>query len=255
LRTVAGAAALAVALALAGYGAFAAAEAPANQLWGATVVSGTPGQRRIALTFDDGPNPPYTNQLLDLLRREHVRATFFVVGEAVARQPALARRIVAEGHEIGNHSWDHAHLIALSPDAIRAELVRTAGAIERATGTRPALMRPPFGQRDYAVIGEARALGYAVVMWSEPLAEDWTQPGARVIAQRVLESARDGDIIVLHDGDRGRACAPGSGQRCDRSQDVAAAATVIDGLRARGFRFVSVSDIAGLTHNGGRPAR
>jgi peptidoglycan/xylan/chitin deacetylase (PgdA/CDA1 family) len=213
------------------------------------LVSGTAGEHRVALTFDDGPNPPYTERVLDVLRREHAHATFFVVGEAVQRHPATARRIVAEGNEIGNHSWDHAHLIALDSAGIRAQLQRTGDAIFAATGRRASLMRPPFGQRDFDVLHQAHALGYRVVMWSVPLADDWEQPGADAIAQRVLSRVRDGDIIVLHDGNRGAPCTAQRPERCDRSQDVVATATIVEGLRARGLALVTVDQ---LMRNGAR---
>jgi peptidoglycan/xylan/chitin deacetylase (PgdA/CDA1 family) len=223
------------------------AEDPGNQWWGQTVVAGPADEREVALTFDDGPNPPYTDRILDVLREEHVRATFFVVGRAVAADPATARRIVREGHAIGNHTWDHPHMLVLSRPAMRAELRRTDDAIFKAAGVHTRLMRPPFGARDFAVIDEAKAEGYQVVMWSVPLPKDWELPGDATIAARVVDNVRDGSIIVLHDGNRGLSCGPRPPAQppsvCDRGQDVAATRRIVDTLRARGFRFVTIPEL------------
>ena len=230
-------------LALASYFGYEAVEAPANQLFGRTVVNGPDDRREVALTFDDGPNPPYTGRILDVLRAEKVRATFFVVGRAVAADPATVRRIVREGHAIGNHTWDHRHLPVEMPATMRSELSRTDAAIFAATGLHTRLLRPPFGARDFAVLAEARQLGYTVVMWSVPLADDWEQPGSATIAKRVLDNVGDGSIIVLHDGNEGIVCrnAPRlPASLCDRSQDVAATQLIVERLRARGFRFVTI---------------
>ena len=162
---------------------------PSSQLFGKTIVSGPKNQRVIALTYDDGPNPPYTDELLSVLRDEHVHATFFVVGRAVAAYPEVVRREVADGNAIGNHTWSHGHLLLYGSDSLRRTLERTDRAIYAATGVHTRLMRPPFGARDWLVLGEVRKLGYTPVMWSVPLANDWEYPPARVIASRVLRYA------------------------------------------------------------------
>jgi peptidoglycan/xylan/chitin deacetylase (PgdA/CDA1 family) len=255
--------AAALALALAGYGVYELLEAPPNQVWGRTVTAGRSGVRDVALTFDDGPNPPYTGEILDVLRREHVHGTFFVVGRAVAANPAIVRRIVREGNAIGNHSWDHAHLVIETPAQIRADLARADAAVYAAAHVHTHLMRPPYGQRDFAVIGEARRAGYTVVMWSDPLPGDWDRPGVDAIVSRVVGHVKDGSIVVLHDGNRGLTCARADVAACDRSQEVAATGRIIDAVRARGFQFVTVPELiaargatrAGLPHSGDRPVR
>ncbi len=232
-----------ITLGVLGYFSYEAIEAPENQLFGKTVASGSPTVREVALTYDDGPNPPYTDRILDVLKAEHVKATFFVVGRAVAAYPATLRRIANEGHAIGNHTWDHPHLIMDSRTAIRAELTRTQNAIVRITGRPTHLMRPPFGIRDFRVIAEAHALGYDVVMWDVPLPNDWEQPGDATIAKRVVSRVHDGSIIVLHDGDRGRLCGrnrPFPPHDCDRSQEIAATREIVETLRAQGYRFVTI---------------
>jgi len=230
-------------VALVAYFGYEAVEAPGNQLFGKTIVQGAPSEREVALTFDDGPNPPYTDRILDVLRDERVSATFFVVGRAAAAYPATLRRIVREGHAVGNHTWDHPHLIVESPAAVRSQLLRTDAVIAKITGVHTHLMRPPFGARDFAVIGEAHKLGYRVVMWSVPLPKDWEQPGDATIARRVIDNVAEGSIIVLHDGNRGLLCTRDrrlTAHDCDRGQEVAATREIVRALRARGYRFVTI---------------
>jgi peptidoglycan/xylan/chitin deacetylase (PgdA/CDA1 family) len=231
-------------VAIASYLGYTIVEAPGNQLFGKTVVNGRSDAREVALTFDDGPNPPYTDAILDVLRAERVHATFFVVGRAAAAYPATVRRIVLEGHAIGNHTWDHAHLVVQTPEAVGSELRRTDDEIYRITGIHSRLMRPPFGSRDFAVIDEAKSLGYTVVMWSVPLPNDWEQPGDATIAQRVLDNVRDGGIIVLHDGNRGIVCdGRPRANVCDREQDVAATREIVERLKAENYRFVTIPQL------------
>ncbi len=238
-------AAVALALGVGGYAAYETLEAPANQIFGKTIVRGAPSARDVALTFDDGPNPPYTDRILDVLHEERVRATFFVVGRAAVAYPQTLRRIAREGHALGNHTWDHAHLNVESRPAVRAELERTDAAITRITGRHTNLMRPPFGARDFAVIAEAHRLGYRVVMWSVPLPRDWEQPGDATIARRVIDAVTGGGIIVLHDGNRGRLCARERQptRACDRAQDISATRMIVRTLRARGYRFVTIPQL------------
>jgi peptidoglycan/xylan/chitin deacetylase (PgdA/CDA1 family) len=236
----------ALALVLAGYFSYETVEAPENQLFGKTLYAGAPSQREVALTFDDGPNPPYTDRILDVLRQEHVHATFFVVGRAAVAYPNTLRRIAREGHAIGNHSWDHEHMIVDTAAGIRSELTRTQNAIEKITGRKTNLMRPPFGARDFAVIDQAHKLGYHVVMWSVPLPRDWEQPGDATIAKRVTENVKGGSIIVLHDGNRGLLCGKDRGTTaadCDRAQEIGATREIIDAVRAKGFRFVTIPEL------------
>jgi len=232
-------------VAFGGYNAYEILEAPGNQIFGKTIVSGAPTEREVALTFDDGPNPPYTDRILDVLREERVQATFFVVGRAAVAYPGTLRRIAREGHAIGNHTWDHAHLIVESRRTMRAELTRTDAAIAKITGSHTNLMRPPFGARDFAVVAEAHRLGYRVVMWSVPLPRDWEQPGDATIARRVVDNVAGGSIIVLHDGNRGWLCAREHRPKrdCDRGQEVAATRTIVRTLHARGFRFVTIAQL------------
>jgi peptidoglycan/xylan/chitin deacetylase (PgdA/CDA1 family) len=246
-------------LAVLGYEIYELAESPGNQIFGKTLVSGPQNQRVVALTFDDGPNPPYTQQILAVLRRERVHATFFVVGRAVAAYPQIVKAEVSDGDAIGNHTWNHGHLVLYGPDAVRATLERTDAAIFRATGTHSHIMRPPFGARDWLVLDEVRKLGYTPVMWSVPLANDWEYPPAATIAARVLRYVGDGSIIALHDGNQGILCARDRDppHLCDRSADVEATQLIVEELKRRGYGFVTIPQLlqqgrGSVTHTGAR---
>ncbi|MFD1082035.1 polysaccharide deacetylase family protein [Micromonospora andamanensis] len=169
---------------------------------GTRVSTGTAG---VALTFDDGPHPDYTPQVLAILRDYHVTATFCVVGKNAQAYPWLVEQIVAEGHTLCNHSWDHdVALGARSPEVIRADLMRTSEAIRAAVPDAPiAWYRQPGGAWTYSVISVSRDLGMAPLHWTlDP--SDWRAPGASRIASSVLNAARPGSIVLLHDagGDR-----------------------------------------------------
>jgi peptidoglycan-N-acetylglucosamine deacetylase len=243
--------ALFAALAFEGYRV---AESPTSQLFGKTLVSGPKNERVVALTYDDGPNPPYTGQILAVLRAEHVRATFFVVGRAVQAYPRVVRQEVKAGNAIGNHTWNHGHLVLYDQAGLRRTLQRTDQAIFAATGAHTRIMRPPFGSRDWLVLDEVRKLGYTPVMWSVPLANDWEYPPAHVIAARVLRYVGDGSIIDLHDGNRGIVCARAhvSPRVCDRSGDVGATKLIVETLKRRGYRFVTIPELLRLQTS--RPA-
>ncbi|MGB6986609.1 MAG: polysaccharide deacetylase family protein [Candidatus Aquilonibacter sp.] len=235
-------------LALAAFWAYEISENPSNQLFGKTIVSGPADERVVALTFDDGPNPPYTTAILDVLEREHARATFFVVGRAVAAYPSVVRREVRDGDAIGNHTWSHSHMILMDAAQVRSSLAKTDDAIYRAAGVHTRIMRPPFGARDWLVLDQARSLGYTPVMWSVPLAKDWEEPPAQTIADRIVPYVQDGSIIVLHDGNRGIVCADShvGAKTCDRHSEIEATRLIIERLRSEGYRFVTVPELLSL---------
>lgn len=191
------------------------------------------GPKRAALTFDDGPSAPYTAQVLDLLRARGVRATFFVCGEAAARHPELVRRIVAEGHALGNHTWSHPRLDLTSRAEIAGQIDRTQDAIEAATGVRPTLFRPPFGVRWFPLWSVLRERGMTMVLWSARGHDGALD--AEGVAQAVLTRLEPGAIVLLHDGDESRADAA-----TDRSATVRALPAIIDGARAAGYEFVAL---------------
>jgi peptidoglycan-N-acetylglucosamine deacetylase len=248
----------AVTLALIGaiaFGFYEMLESPGNQIFGKTLVRGPRDARVIALTYDDGPNPPYTNEILAVLRREHVHATFFVVGRAVQAYPSVVKLESEDGDAIGNHTWNHGHLVLYGERGLRQTLERTDRAIFVATGTHTSIMRPPYGERDWLVLREVRKLGYTPVMWSVPLAKDWEYPPAGVIAARVLRYVGDGSIIDLHDGNQGILCARmrSASRLCDRSADVGATRLIVDTLKQKGYRFVTIPELLRL--QSGAPVR
>jgi peptidoglycan/xylan/chitin deacetylase (PgdA/CDA1 family) len=223
-------------LGLGSYYLYKLAELPQSQVLGPTITHGSTARHAVALTYDDGPNPPDTDGILTILRAHHAHATFFVNGIAAQTAPKTLKRMHAEGNEIENHGWDHGHLEALLTAAqIDAQLARTDDAIAGATGSHTHYLRPPFGLRDRAVIDEATKRGYATVMWTGHLAGDWDPIAPATIAERVLANARDGAILVMHDGDRGRGG--------DRRNVVAATERVVRELQARGYRLETLADL------------
>jgi peptidoglycan/xylan/chitin deacetylase (PgdA/CDA1 family) len=194
---------------------------------------GAPDRPAIALTFDDGPSES-TPQLLELLARENVRATFFECGTNVRRLPGVAAEAARAGHEIGNHSDTHAPLYLRSTAFMHQELARAQEAIEAATGRRPRLFRPPFGARWIGLGGVQRRLGLLGVMWTA-IGLDWKLT-AGCIVERLLGAARNGAILCLHDG-RGVDAAP------DVRESLAAVREIVPALRERGYRFETVSEI------------
>ncbi len=175
---------------------------PASQLFGPTTRR-TGDPFAMALTFDDGPNPAVTPQLLDLLSRHNVRANFFLIGKFVRACPGLTAEIAARGHAIGNHTETHPNLMWLSPRRIAEELQRCNEAIAAATGREARWMRPPYGFRGPQLAGVVRRLGGAGVMMWSAMARDWKPQPAEPVIER-LRRARGGDIVLLHDGDHRR---------------------------------------------------
>lgn len=155
--------------------------------------------REIALTFDDGPDPRYTPDVLRVLRRHHTQATFFVVGECADLYPELLHAIAGEGHVVANHSWSHPQLTTLTAGAVRAELGRTSSLVEQVIGAAPTLARAPYGDWDRASLDICGALGMAPFGWSID-SQDWTRPGAGRIASTILGEMRAGAIVLSHDG-------------------------------------------------------
>ncbi|MFU1797599.1 polysaccharide deacetylase family protein [Paenibacillus azoreducens] len=190
-------------------------------------------EKVIALTFDDGPDPQETTHILDLLKQYDAKATFFVVGKQVEKYPEVARREVAEGHELGNHTYDHAYFNrGSSAETIANQLRRTQEAIFKATGKRSYLFRPPGGFYSDRMIETSKKEGYLVVMWSwHQDTRDWNRPGVGKIVKKVLGNARNGDIVLMHDHVEGK------------SQTIDALKKILPELKKRGFRFVTVSEL------------
>ncbi|MDI6814558.1 MAG: glycosyltransferase [Dehalococcoidales bacterium] len=210
---------------------------PASQLYGKVCSNGNRNHRYIALTFDDGPNEPYTSQVLNILRQYRVKATFFFIGQNVQRHPEVCQRVLAEGNVIGNHSYHHYKLLWLrwGKAAVR-EIDLARQAIYEATGCQPELFRPPHGFRTPWLMHTIRRLGYTVVTWDN-MTDDWkAEKPAEEIVEAIVKRARSGSIIVLHDG-------RGTRQSYDRSQMLQALPQIIEELRKGGFDFVTVPEL------------
>ena len=202
---------------------------------------GAGGTNEVALTFDDGPDPEWTPQILDILKARGVKAAFFIVGKNAEDYPRLVQRIVDEGHEIGNHTYSHANLALMSPARMTLELNMTQRLIESITGRSTTLFRPPYNADSTpSKIEELKPLelaqeklGYTIVLEKvDP--QDWAQPGANVIVERVKALRSEGNLVLLHDAGG------------DRSQTVEALPAIIDYLQTRGDRIVSLSELLNI---------
>ena len=189
----------------------------------------------IALTFDDGPDPVYGPQILALLVRYRVPATFFYIGNLVERYPEIAAQAERAGFVIGNHTWDHSELPLLSPDQVQSELSQTNDAIFKATGIRPTLMRPPYGAITPAIETQNAQDNLSTILWDvDP--RDWARPSTDAITWNVLTNVHDGAIVLLHEGGG------------DRSQTVAALEQIIPALSQSGYHFVTVPQMIADLH-------
>ncbi len=185
----------------------------------------------IAMTFDDGPSAKLTPKLLDLLAARHIKATFFVLGENVAEHPDIIARAAREGHEIASHSWSHPNFAKMSLEGIRSQLQRTDDAIASTAGKRPTLFRPPYGSitpHEKEWIHDQ--FGYDIILWDvDP--DDWKRPGPAVVRSRILKETRPGSIVLSHD------IHPGT---------IEAMPSTLDELEAKGFKFVTVSELINM---------
>lgn len=204
-----------------------------SQALGETIWCGNAENNSVALTFDDGPSPD-TLKILDVLRAENVKATFFLIGERVEKYPEIAQRIAEENHEIGNHSYSHPIYLFCTPGKTRRELGQTQEIIERVTGVKPKFARPPCGVRTPAYFAAAKELGLQTIQWSDT-GFDWKKISAERIAQNVLETAQSDSIVLLHDGD--------SAGKSNRRATAEAVPLIIKGLREKGLRAAPLGEI------------
>lgn len=208
---------------------------PTSTFYGVVNYQGCLTEKVVALTFDDGPNPPYTLDLLNLLDREQVKATFFLIGRNVETYPDVAYEIARRGYLIGSHTYSHSDLLKLDNTQVASEMDQSLQVIEQATGVRPHLLRPPHGFRDTVILEKAKERNLKVIQWSV-MAEDWKKPGIDVIADRIVHNVQNGSIVLLHDGD-------GVIHGGDRSQTIAATEKIIYRLKEQGYRFVTLDEI------------
>lgn len=214
-----------------------AARWPTSQLFGRTLVAGSDIQE-VALTFDDGPNDPYTFQLLELLARHHVRATFFLMGGYVRRRPEIARAVRQAGHLVGNHTMTHPSLLWERPARVREELEGCSAVIEDVIGEAVKWFRPPFGSRRPDVLRTVAELGLTPVMWNIT-AHDWDATDPQALAARVQRGLRSNQRrqrssnLLLHDGGHLQL-------GTDRSVTLAATTMLLEAWAGSGLRFVTV---------------
>lgn len=185
----------------------------------------------VALTFDDGPHPVNTPRLLDMLKARDVKATFYVVGTNAKRYPEILRRIIAEGHEIGNHTITHGDLSKMSEAQVRKELTESRQAILSATGVAPRTMRPPYGAITKAQkTWIRREFSYPSILWSvDP--EDWKRPGSTVVTSRLVSGAKPGAILLVHD---------------IHAPTIDAIPSAVDQILRKGLQFVTVTQLIAM---------
>lgn len=221
-------------VALAGLATWAGFESmwPTMRLYGRSFVGLPPGTRELALTYDDGPNDPHTLQLMDVLARHDVKATFFVLGKFVQQKAEIVRALVAAGHVIGNHSWDHPPLIFATDAELRSQVERTQAAVFDACGMTPTLFRPPYGGRRPGTLQAVRKLGLEPVMWNVTC-YDWKTSSADKVFAHAQRQIRGGDVILMHDGDQ-------AAMGANRRHTVEASDQLIAYYKGQAYEFLTV---------------
>ncbi|HHU77163.1 MAG TPA: polysaccharide deacetylase family protein [Firmicutes bacterium] len=198
---------------------------------------GPPEAHVVALTFDDGPDPRFTPDILDILAEEDVKATFFMVGKHVEKYPHIAQQVLEAGHEIGNHTYSHANLLQAPLGRITTEIERGEKAIFNATGLRPSLFRPPRGLYEAKLMEETKERGYTITLWSLS-SNDWLEMRPVDISRTILQNVTPGDIILFHDS--GNLIRAEGGERLPTVRSLK---TVISGLKEQGYDFVTVTEL------------
>jgi peptidoglycan/xylan/chitin deacetylase (PgdA/CDA1 family) len=220
--------------------AFYAGQYPTSQIYGHTICRVREATKTIALTYDDGPNPKETPRLMEVLERHGAKATFLLIGKWAEREPALIRELVGAGHAIGNHTFTHPRMALRTMGQLREELLRCREAIEAAEVEISevdgrALMRPPYGTRRPATLRVLKQEGYVPLLWSITC-YDWRRTATPPKLVRRASRARDGDIILLHDGYH-------KDPAHDRSASIEATDQVLARFTAEGYRFVTVPEL------------
>lgn len=239
---IGGVAALAGAAGAISYGAL----SPSSQLFGKTfVAAAAAGSRRLALTFDDGPNDPHTLRLLEVLAKHGVKATFFMIGRFVSERPEIACAVAQAGHVIGNHTSTHSNLFFASGAQLAQELDDCEKALTDAVGEHSKLFRPPWGLRRPGTLRAAARRGLTTVMWSVS-GNDWKLLAPEAIERQVARHVRGGDVVLLHDGGHWH-------MGVDRAPTVAATERLIARYKAEGYGFVTVPEM--MIHHGDTETR
>ncbi len=212
-------------------------------------ISGSPGQelpaadppakisaRLVALTFDDGPSIRYTPQILDILAKDSIKATFFVIGKNVQKRPEILKRIVSQGHQIGNHTWSHPTLLPFaSHKEIKLQLLKTESIVDSLTSIKTHVFRPPHGWESRRMVKCIVHLGYTIVNWTiDP--NDWKHPSPRIITKRISSKMHACEIVLLHDG---------LNMHQDPMQEntIVALPFIIAAFKDKGYRFVTIDEL------------
>jgi peptidoglycan-N-acetylglucosamine deacetylase len=192
-------------------------------------------QKAVAITFDDGPNPTYTPQVLEIFSEAKGKVTFFMIGEQMKNHPEVVKQVAALGHEIGNHTFTHPKLSLLSTTECLEEIERTERLIEELAGRKPVVFRPPYLDYSEDTVSLLQQKGYPTMIGALNLeAQDWEQPGARHILEKSRDAVKNGSILIFHDG------------YGDRSQTIEAIRMLVSELTAQGYQFVTVSELLEL---------
>ncbi|MFD0675138.1 polysaccharide deacetylase family protein [Cohnella sp. GCM10027633] len=203
---------------------------------GVFVLSASREVRKVALTFDDVPDPRFTGQVLDVLKKKRVKATFFAMGTRSQKHPDLLRRIQREGHDVGNHSYSHPDFSKLPLDKVKSQITRAETVISGIIGYRPKLVRPPYGEIMPEQLEWAKAQGYTVVNWDVDSA-DWRQLTADEVFRNVTKAVRPGSVILMH---------AGGGEGQSLAGTVKALPRIIDWLREHHYEPVALTELLGI---------
>lgn len=199
--------------------------------------TGPSNMNEVALTFDDGPDTIFTPKILDILKQNNIKATFFIVGTRAQAHPEIVKRILNEGHAIGNHSWDHPDLDLMSSDNVKSEIQKTDDILFSIIGYHPSIVRPPYGAANKGVIKEISSMGYKIIDWSVDTL-DWAGTPTNIIMNNVKKELRPGAIILQHSS---------GGKRGNLSNTVAALPEIIQYLKSGGYKFVKIPELLNIS--------
>lgn len=202
-----------------------------------TIYRGSSGEKLVAITFDDGPSPVWTPKILDALKAAGVKATFFMLGDHVEKYPEIAKRVASEGHEIGNHTYDHHVLIYYKMDELEKEIKEAERVIRDVTGVATKYFRPPKAWLTADEKNKIKEMGYKVVLWSLN-SKDWVNFDDKYIVRYLVHSIRPGDILLFHDS--GGVFYTEGG---NRNETVKAIPLLVEKLKAKGYRFVTITEL------------
>lgn len=196
------------------------------------IANNSAASGRIAITFDDGPHPVHTEKILDILKKYNVKATFFILGSNAEKYPHIVKRTFDEGHELGNHTYNHVFINRVSDDKLREEITATDDVIFNITGSRPIVFRPPGGAYNDKKVDIISATGHKCILWSWwQDTRDWSCPPVNKVVDTVFSNLHDGDIILFHDFNSGK------------TPTIEALEIIIPRLIAENYEFVSVSEL------------